>query len=66
MKQIIKIPMINIPPKISPERISPPGTFVNLIKRLTKRETAIIPNNILRLRSFIIAANEQGFMQVGN
>lgn len=50
---------MKIPPNISPERISPPGIFVNLTRRLTKSITEIIPTVILRLRSFIIAANDQ-------
>lgn len=53
-KPTINIPPINMPPKNSPERMSPPGTFVSFSRSVINRTAEIIPNNILRLRSFII------------
>ena len=64
-KPTINIPPINMPPKNSPERMSPPGTFVSFSRSVINRTAEIIPNNILRLRSFIIAANVLGIAEGG-
>ncbi len=60
------IPTIIIPPKNSPDKIIPPGTFVNLINSVVKSPTDKSPNMIFSLRSVvIIAGNEQGFATGG-
>lgn len=60
------IPPIIIPPKKTPDKIIPPGTFVNLTISIIKSPTDKSPNMIFSLRSvFIIAGNVQGFAKVG-
>ena len=50
------IPTNIIPPKKSPDKIIPPGTFVNLINKVVKSPMLKIPNMILSLRSVVIIA----------
>jgi len=60
IKQPTIIPTIIIPPKNSPDKIIPPGTFVNLKSKVVKSPTDKSPNVIFSLLSVvIIAGNSQ-------
>lgn len=56
IKQPRIIPTIIIPPKNKPDKIIPPGTFVNLINKVVKSPTDKIPNVIFSLWSVVIIA----------
>jgi hypothetical protein len=56
IEQPMIIPTIIIPPKKSPDKIIPPGTFVNLISSVVKSPTDKSTNMIFSLRSVIIIA----------
>lgn len=65
IKQPMIIPTIIIPPKKSPDKIIPPGTFVNLISKVVKSPTDKSSNMIFSLRSVvIIAGNGLGLADV--
>lgn len=55
-KHPMRIPTIIIPPKNSPDKNIPPGTFVNLKSKVVKSPTDKIPNIIFSLRSVVIIA----------
>lgn len=54
IKQPIIIPTIIIPPRKSPDKIIPPGTFVNFRSNVAKSPIDRSPKMIFRLRSVVI------------
>ena len=56
IKQPKIIPIIIIPPRKSPDKNIPPGTFINLKSNVAKSPTDRIPNMIFNLRFGVIIA----------